>query len=57
MSGVNGNKLFRKILSKVEEGSFEKAPTYRKGIAERMLASLKENSIETSAANDAMSFE
>ena len=41
MSGLKGNNMFRRILSKVEDVAAEKAPTFRKGIAERVAASLK----------------
>ncbi len=57
MSGLNGNKVFRRILSKVEDSSVEKAPTFRKGIAERIAASLKENSLERIPGHDMLSFE
>lgn len=57
MSGVNGNNMFRRILSKVEDSSVEKAPTFRKGIAERMAAQLKENSLERVPGHDMLSFE
>ncbi len=57
MSGVNGNNMFRRILSKVEDSSVEKAPTFRKGIAERMAAPLKENSLERVPGHDMLSFE
>ncbi len=57
MSGLKGNNMFRRILSKVEDVAAEKAPTFRKGIAERVAASLKENSLERIPGHDVMSFE
>ena len=57
MSGLNGKKMFRRILSKVEEATIEKAPTFRKGIAERMASALKENSLERIPGHDILSFE
>lgn len=57
MSGVNGNNLFRKILSKAENMSSEKTPTFRKSISERMASPLKENSLERVPGHDMLSFE
>ena len=57
MSGLKGNNMFRRILSNVEDVAMEKAPTFRKGIAERMSATLKENSLERISGQDVMSFE
>ncbi len=57
MSGFNGNKMFRRILSKVEEATIEKVPTFRKGIAERMASSLKEKTLERIPGHDMLSFE
>lgn len=57
MSGVNGNNMFRKILSKVDDISSEKMPTFRKSIAERMASPLKENILEKIPGHDMLSFE
>lgn len=57
MSGVNGNNMFRKILSKVDDISSEKMPTFRKSIAERMASPLKENILERIPGHDMLSFE
>lgn len=57
MSGVNGNNLFRKILSKAENMSSEKTPTFRKSISERMASPLKENTLERVPGHDMLSFE
>lgn len=57
MSGVNGNNMFRKILSKVDDISSEKIPTFRKSIAERMASPLKENGLERVPGHDMLSFE
>lgn len=56
MSGVNSN-MFRKILSKVEDMSSEKTPTFRKSISERMASPLKENTLERVPGHDMLSFE
>lgn len=57
MSGVNGNNMFRRILSKVEDNSTEKTPTFRKGISERIASPLRENSLERTPMQDTVSFE
>ena len=56
MSGVNVNKLFRRILSNKDECTLEKSPTFRKGIAERITAPA-ENSLERVPGQDIISFE
>ena len=57
MSGVNGNNMFRRILSKVEDNSMEKTPTFRKGISERLASPLRENSLERTPMQETVSFE
>lgn len=57
MSGVNGNNMFRKVLSKVDDMSSEKIPTFRKSITDRIKYSLKENVLERVPGHDMLSFE
>ena len=57
MSSVNRNNMFRKILSKVENMSSEKMPTFRKSITERMASPLKKNILERIPGHDMLSFE